>query len=430
MSVVTVTRPLGDVHRPIDTVEALREHLQWAFLVEFSTIPPYLTALYSIQDKTADVYSLIRSVALEEMLHLNLASNLLNGTGATPKLVGHVPEYPTYLTHHAAGGPYIQLMPASVKLMTQTFMAIELPAPFQAPAEGDRYQTIGQFYKAIDEGFERCVARFGAGAVFRDTGFQRVDYDFANSGGRAIYVHDLASARLAIREIVQQGEGAETQREPYHPDEPWGGYEHYGMRPDGTYGPILGTPLELSHYFKFKAVADGVIPLPAVYPMAPNPEVNRFENPIARQVAEIFNGCYGVLVRAVELAFSSNEATDPYLYRRSANDAYPPATAGHRAHAAPCAHARRPDPGPHRGPALPLRGHPARPGGGQGDRPAVVHSRAVACQRLAHDPGDGAGGSSADLDRYPDQGGRPADLARQRDERAARWAILIRSSRR
>lgn len=313
MSVVTVTRPLGDIHQPIDTIEALREHLQWAFLVEFSTIPPYLTALYSIQDKTTDVYSLIRSVALEEMVHLNLVSNLLNGTGTTPQLVGHVPEYPTYLTHHAAGGPYIQLMPASVTLMTQTFMAIELPSPFQAPAEGDRYQTIGQFYKAIDEGFERCVARFGAGAVFQDTGFQRVDYDFANSGGHAIYVHDLASARLAISEIVQQGEGAETPQEPYHPDEPWGGYEHYGMRPDGTYGPILGTPLELSHYFKFKAVADGVVPLPAVYPMAPNPDVDRFENPIARQVAEIFNGCYGVLVRAVELAFSSDKATDPFF---------------------------------------------------------------------------------------------------------------------
>ena len=34
----------------IRTVEDLREHLQWAIELEHSTLPPYLTALYSIRD--------------------------------------------------------------------------------------------------------------------------------------------------------------------------------------------------------------------------------------------------------------------------------------------------------------------------------------------------------------------------------------------
>ena len=39
------------------------------------------------------------------------------------------------------------------------------------------------------------------------------------------------------------------------------------MREDGTYGPILGTPWEMSHYYKFQALANGAIPSPTAYPM-------------------------------------------------------------------------------------------------------------------------------------------------------------------
>lgn len=301
------------LYGPIETIEDLQEHLQWAVIVEFTTIPLYLTAMYSVTDKTSDVYALIRSVVLEEMLHLNLASNLLNGIGATPKLVGQVPEYPTYLTHSAPGSPYLQLMSASTQLMEETFMAIEQPAPLTARAQPDEYSTIGQLYKAIEEGFEHCVRRYGAEAVFRDTGFQRTDWNFGYTGGRAVHVHDLATAKLAIREIVEQGEGAETITQPLQPTDPWAAYEHYGIRTDGTYGPILGTPVELSHYYKFKAIAEGRAPMPATYPMAANPSLERFENPLAREVGDVFNGCYGVLVRALERGLGTAEGSQVYF---------------------------------------------------------------------------------------------------------------------
>ena len=42
---------------------------------------------------------MLRVVAVEEMLHLTLAANVLNAVGGTPDLTapGFVPEYPAYL---------------------------------------------------------------------------------------------------------------------------------------------------------------------------------------------------------------------------------------------------------------------------------------------------------------------------------------------
>ena len=54
---------------PIDTVDDLRDHLQLAIQVEVATIPPYLYALYSIEDPATTSAKYLRSVATEEMLH-------------------------------------------------------------------------------------------------------------------------------------------------------------------------------------------------------------------------------------------------------------------------------------------------------------------------------------------------------------------------
>ena len=71
----------------IRTVEDLREHLQWAIELEHSTLPPYLTALYSIKDgHNAEAAEVIQSVFLEEMLHMTLAANILNAVGGAPEI--------------------------------------------------------------------------------------------------------------------------------------------------------------------------------------------------------------------------------------------------------------------------------------------------------------------------------------------------------
>ena len=63
----------------ITDIDGLHRHLHAAMQLEHATIPPYLTALYSIHPGTnAAATQIVRAVAVEEMLHLTLAANVLN----------------------------------------------------------------------------------------------------------------------------------------------------------------------------------------------------------------------------------------------------------------------------------------------------------------------------------------------------------------
>jgi hypothetical protein len=70
--------------------------------LEHATIPPYLTALYSLKPGTnLEAFHIIRQVAVEEMLHLTLVANVLNAVGGeiekTLTADDFVPKYPTFL---------------------------------------------------------------------------------------------------------------------------------------------------------------------------------------------------------------------------------------------------------------------------------------------------------------------------------------------
>jgi len=79
--------------RRIDSIESLREHLQWAVEIEHSTLPPYLCALYSLDPaRNPAAVEVVTSVFVEEMLHLTLAANLLNAVGGKPVLRGRRPS--------------------------------------------------------------------------------------------------------------------------------------------------------------------------------------------------------------------------------------------------------------------------------------------------------------------------------------------------
>lgn len=315
---IDISKYISAPSKGIETREQLIAALQKAALLEFSTIPPYLCALYSIQDVTTQAFQTLRSVVLEEMLHLNLASNLVNAIGGHPMFVSPsgqplIPSYPGYIfNQNPPGGPYVQLMAASTDLMQQVFMEIEKPAPYNAPPQDENFVTIGQFYKAIEKGFENCVKAEPDLFEKYGPGIQRTDLYFGSGGGKAIYVNSLETAKQAIEQIVQQGEGATPPKQEYQDKQPYGTYNHYGYRSDDTYGPILGTPLDLSHYFKFKDIADGKIPLGAVYPMIPNPSIEQFESHWTRELAELFNDAYGLMINTLQILFSSPIDPDPY----------------------------------------------------------------------------------------------------------------------
>jgi len=81
----------------IETIEDLRSAVQTAIQLEHSTIPPYLTADFTLQNTgNKEISNLIGTILGEEMLHMSIASNLLNAIGGTPVInkPGFIPTYP------------------------------------------------------------------------------------------------------------------------------------------------------------------------------------------------------------------------------------------------------------------------------------------------------------------------------------------------
>ena len=139
-------------HR-IKKLEHLRSHLQTAIEVEHSTIPPYLCALYSIKDgSNLEAARIIKSVVVEEMLHMILAANVLNAISGSPRLNNSrfIPKFPTFLPH-SDDAFRVNLEKFSIRAI-ETFRRIERPAKPSAPPEAYRYRTLSQFYAAIELG--------------------------------------------------------------------------------------------------------------------------------------------------------------------------------------------------------------------------------------------------------------------------------------
>lgn len=235
----------------IDTRDDLIDYLHAAMALEHATIPPYLTAYYSIHPNTnSDAAHIIRVVAVEEMLHLTLAANVLNAIGGTPDLTrpGFVPSYPAYLPD-GEDDFTVDLRPFSPEAV-ETFCDIERPG--KAPAAGSRlvatsdsarpllvssptvdgmrFYSIGEFYAEIIEGLEK-VAAVDPGLFRGDPARQVGPEYFFSGGGVVIPVVDLDSARRALAFIADQGEGLDS-----------GMYDEDG---------------ELAHYYRFRQLQLG-----------------------------------------------------------------------------------------------------------------------------------------------------------------------------
>ena len=276
----------------ITTVEELRDALQTAIELEHATIPPYLCALYSIKEgHNEEVAEIIQSVVMEEMLHMALACNLLNAIGGSPAInkPGFVPKYPGHLPGGVSPDLVVHLRKCSKEQIRDVFMAIEEPAELGNPPEHFTH-TIGAFYDRILEGFENL-----GNSIF--TGDESKQLTEWHGTGDMIKVTDIDSARAAIREIQEQGEGAS----PLNPED---GYD------------------ELAHYYKFAEIVNGrqieitsegfsytgpVIEFDpdGVYPMMDDPELENIpSNTMAYQFAKEFNASYKTLLMSLHDVFN------------------------------------------------------------------------------------------------------------------------------
>lgn len=306
---------------PIMDLADLRRHLQWALQVEHTTIPPYLCALYSIPDGyNVEAATVIRSVVMEEMLHMTLVANVLNAVGGTPRLhdAAFVHPYPAPLPHSADRQP-VNLLPLCAESL-DTFLRIEMPAKAGAGPEGDDYHTLGQFYEAILEGLERLCRDLGPAKVFTGEAIRQVQPGswYYGGGGDVIAVHDLESAKLALEEVIEQGEGFEG--EIFDEEERFDDVD------------------DLAHYFRFMELKLGRRYAPfdtpksgptgnqlpvnwsVILPMRANPrsEDYRAHRSIHRQMV-IFNRMYTRLLAQLELAFTGTptalRAAAPLMYQ-------------------------------------------------------------------------------------------------------------------
>lgn len=158
-SPLTINRDLAKSVRRIQTAsirnedarQALGMLLQSALQLEFATIPPYLSAAFSLTSNRR-IYQLILRIAVEEMLHVTAIANLMNAIGMAPNIVAAVPKYPCDLT--ILDPPLrLDLRSFSFELVEKLFMAIEAPevrVVYGGLAEA-LPKTIGQFYEGIIE---------------------------------------------------------------------------------------------------------------------------------------------------------------------------------------------------------------------------------------------------------------------------------------
>jgi hypothetical protein len=325
----------------VENIAQLHKLLRRAILVEHSTIPPYLTALYSIKDGTnVESVNIIRGVLVEEMLHMILAANVLNAVGGEPVVnePRFIPSYPLDLTDvlqpntddedskvlkylselaeseesDAVGDGHekhvlIQILQFSMEAV-DTFVAIETPEP-EGVGMGGPITTIGQFYTLIIHGMEKLEAeaqRRGETIFTNDPARlarQIGPEHYYGSGGGAFMVTNLDRARDALGEIICQGEGFKDIC--------------YKQSTD------LGEYEELGHYFRFMQIKKGHYYAPgdhpnqdpsgpplkvdwdAVYNMKPNPKLKDFRGDAGLEaMGRHFNNTYLRLLDEIQRAFT------------------------------------------------------------------------------------------------------------------------------
>src|SRR5215210_2447351 len=311
----------------ITTREQLHQYLYAALQLQHATIPPYLTALYSSRPGTnADAYHMLRVTAVEEMLHLTLAANVLNAVGGTPDLTqpGFVPVYPAYLPDGETD--FAVSRRSFSREALQTFLSIERPR--QAPSEEARvldrttarhnrlgvkpdqpqmqFYSIGEFYAEIWRGLHSLHQQLGDELFSGDPARQVTPEYFYSGGGELIAVTGLASAKEAIELIAEQGEGfggaiydAEHELAHYYRFEQLtlGRYYTDGDQPGQPTGPPLHVDWDAAFPIKIDARLTDYPPDSDVYQAAV--EFNRSYADFLDLLTRAYNGRPALLIDAV-----------------------------------------------------------------------------------------------------------------------------------
>jgi hypothetical protein len=186
----------------------LRRALQTAVELEHATLPLYASAMLCLEVQNYVTYNAIRSVLMEEMVHMGIAANMLAAIGGTPRIASLDPHYPRRGFPGGAESDLELVLASLSNRQLESFMRLESPQFLLGkPYRDERYPTIGRFYQAIRAAIQ------GSAEQVRDA-FQAGGP--ANQVGDNIGFTTFTSARgtdpvemlcAGIDEILEQGEG-------------------------------------------------------------------------------------------------------------------------------------------------------------------------------------------------------------------------------
>src|SRR6201996_6050169 len=313
----------------IEHREALIYMLCEAAELEHGIMCQYLFAAFSMKEHadeglTEDQVATVRRwreqishVAAQEMLHLALVQNLLSAIGAAPHLSR--PNFPQPASHYPAG-VHLALLPFGEQAVRH-FMFLERPegmalhdaegmAAFEkaVPAamprvqvgeivpRGQDFATVGHLYRSIEAGIAHLADKLGEEALFVGTPRSQANQQYFG-WPELVAVTDVASAQRAIDEILEQGEGPR------------------GHWRDAHFGQFEAI---LDEFEQLREDNPGFDPVRAVIPVNVRPSerditVPLATDPIARQVMDLFNVSYEILLLMLQRFFAHTEETDPQL---------------------------------------------------------------------------------------------------------------------
>ena len=300
-------------YTPLCNITTLHEQLQNAMLLEFSTLPLYLTSMYTIVENcNTEAYQAIRDIAMQEMLHFVQAGNILIAVGGEVIIddPDHVPSYPSTggLPGGVLPGLDVSLEKFNLRHVYDTMMAIETPMlTFVARPDPEfTLYTIGQLYMEIS----LCTRLLGDSIFDPTTAERQVSWPWTepDSLGKVHIITDGKSARDAIHQIIEQGEG----EGPLNPNQvETGQYGHFYrfeeivcqrrlvQTEQGGYA-YTGAPI------KYDSAG--------VYPMRENPSSDTIvQNTDCHTEAKAFHRTYRSFLRVLQKTFNG----EPHKIHRS-----------------------------------------------------------------------------------------------------------------
>ncbi len=314
--------------------EQLLDTLSEAAEIEHNLMCCYLYAAWSLKTEPDDgidpeLQKEIRGwqramvdVAIDEMTHLTLVSNLMNALGGVAHL--HRPNFPVADGYHPAD-LQVRLAPFNRDTL-QHFIYLERPEGSDEPdgrgfdqrpvysralrgirlmPSAQDYRTVGHLYRSVEDALKQLSVEMGEDALFCGDPKLQVCPNILTLTG-LVRITDLNSACRAIETIVEQGEGASNNSAGCH-------YARF-VKIRESYDAILERD-------------PGFTP---AHPVASNPVMRKpIQNPEdrvwieredARQVLDLGNAVYNHMLRFLVQGFAATDVIEKRLMINTAID--------------------------------------------------------------------------------------------------------------